>query len=158
MTEEIMPDLEKVPVYDWAIQRVARWMETSRAHLDERRIDDQLVTTTDRIVKELDKLVNALIETQNLPATSEFAEAETQGGGQEGETADSASVPTVAELLVLKAMQRDINDRTRGLDAEFDVQSASEAQLRQLAILGEDQHEVQRLTELVTRKAQGDAP
>jgi hypothetical protein len=158
MTTDIVPDLEKVPVYNWAIQRVAQWMTASRMQLDERRIDEELATTTGRIVKELEKLIAALVETQKMPGATEFAEAEAQGGGQEGDAAATASVPTVAELLVLKAMQLDINDRTLTLHGEFDAATATESQLRQLAILGEDQTEVRRLTELVVQKAQGHGP
>ncbi len=157
MTADILPDLEKVPVYDWAMQRVGGWMDASRTQLDERRIDEELVNTTARVVSELDKLIAALVETQNLPATTEFAESDGQGG-EDGQTAGAAAVPTVAELLVLKAMQIDINERTRILDSAFRADSATESQLRALAILGEDQTEVRRLTELVTEKAQGHGP
>ena len=71
-----------------------------------------------------------------------------------GGSASGPPIPTVAELLVLKGMQVDINERTRSLDEAFDPQSATETQLRQLSVIGEDQAEVRRLTELVTSRAQ----
>jgi len=86
--------------------------------------------------------------------STEFAEAEMEGGGSEGEAATTATVPTVAELLVLKAMQVDINERTRALSLQFDRDAATETRLRQLTAIGEDQAEVRRLTELVTGRAQ----
>ena len=77
-----------------------------------------------------------------------------ENGGGEGGSAAGPPVPPVAELLVLKAMQVDINERTRAFDQAFDPQSVTETQLRQLSVIGEDQAEVRRLTELVTSRAQ----
>ncbi len=154
MVAQLAPELQKVPVYDWALQRVAKWMDQSRAQLDQRTIDDELTTTTERIVRELEKLITALVETQALPQIREFEEADASSG-QDGEASSNVVVPTVAELLVLKAMQADINERTRTLNADFDPQSADEKSLRRLTVLGDDQNEVRRLTELVTERAQG---
>jgi hypothetical protein len=64
-------------------------------------------------------------------------------------------VPTVAELLVLNAMQNDINERTAALYGRFDTSNPSEKDLRQLTVIGEDQFEVRRLAELVTNRAKG---
>ncbi len=149
----VLPELEKVVVYDWALKRVTVWMEQSSNRLDAREIDETLTTTTERIARELEKLIAAVVETQSLPMSTEFAEAE-MGDGGEGQAASVAAVPTVAELLVLKAMQVDINERTRALGLQFDVDAATEAQLRKLTVIGEDQAEVRRLTELVTGRVQ----
>jgi hypothetical protein len=154
MVAGVLPDLEKVVVYDWAMKRVARWMDDSRTRLDAREIDEELRTTTDRIARELEKLIAAVVETQSLPMSTEFAEADMENGGGEGASASGPPIPTVAELLVLRGMQVDINERTRSLDEAFDPQAATETQLRQLSVIGEDQAEVRRLTELVTSRAQ----
>lgn len=154
MVTALLPELERVVVYDWALKRVARWMEESRQRLDAREIDETLTTTTARIARELEKLIAAVVETQSLPMSMEFAEAEREGGSGEGKTISGVAVPTVAELLVLKAMQVDINERTRVLGIQFDADAATEAQLRQLTVIGEDQAEVRRLTEMVTSRAQ----
>ncbi len=153
MVAALLPRLENVVVYDWALKRVTRWMEESRIRLDAREIDETLTSTTERIASELENLIAAVVETQSLPISAEFAEAEMSGGG-EGEMGGGTVVPTVAELLVLKAMQVDINERTRVLGLQFNVDAATEAQLRELTVIGEDQSEVRRLTELVTNRAQ----
>ncbi len=154
MVEVIRPQLEKVPVYDWALERVGRWMDSSRDALDARLVDEALMAMVDRVVRELEKLIGALIDTQSLPINTEFVEADGGGGGGGGASARGTikPVPTVAELLVLKAMQVDINDRTQKLSAEFDPSEATEVQLQQLTIIGEDQTEVRRLAELVTER------
>lgn len=150
MLDEITPDLEKVRVYQWALERVGRWMDDIRTALDARRVDGELLATTGRIIAELDKLLAALAETQALPPNTDFTEAD-QGG--EGQSGDSKPVPTVAELMVLRSMQHDINERTMTEGATYDPEAAGEVQLRRLRAIAEDQSEVRRLTELVTNRA-----
>ena len=151
LLHELMPELRRVPVYEWALRRVAEWMETSRGWLSSRKVDDELVAVAARIVRELDKLIKAIEETQALPTEAEFAEAE--GGGGQGRTISLKPVPAVTELLLLKAMQMDVNERTAAQHGSFDLDKATEAQLRERKMLGEDQIEVRRLTELVTARA-----
>lgn len=156
MVATTLPDLEQVAVYRWALERVGRWMDESRSALDERRVDDDLRATTERIEHELEKLITAIIATESMPLDTEFAEADSGGGGGAGDAASSAApVPTVAELLVLKAMQNDINERTATLYTRFDARNPMEKDLRLLTMIGEDQSEVRRLAELVTNRAKG---
>jgi hypothetical protein len=158
--EAMKPELEKAPVYDWALKRVQGWMQSSRDALDSRRIDDELVVTTGRVVREIERLIDALKATESTPLNEEFAEAESggSGAGAGGDQPPGKPIPTIAELLVLRAMQADINERTTGLDKVIDPRDATEAQLRELRMLGEDQAEVRRLADLVTQQAQRGAP
>ena len=151
----VLPALEKVPVYEWALERVSPWMDQSRDALDARRIDEALLALQERIARELKKLIVAIVETQSLPMESEFAEAEQTGGEGEQASGETKPVPALAELLVLKTMQIDILERTQALGGSFDADNATEEQLQRLAELGEDQVEVRRLTERVTERARG---
>jgi len=153
MVDQLLPELRKVVVYEWALQRVAAWMSSVRARLDERKIDEELIVTAGRIVRELEKLVGALVETQRLPIDAEFSDSESGGGDAAAQSVQYKALPTVAELLVLKAMQVDINERTKSLAESVDLARAGEADLRNLAMLGEDQVEVRRLTQLVISRA-----
>ena len=135
-----------------ALFRVGEWMEQSRQWLDARKVDEELVSTTARVVRELERLIAAIDELDTLPTDLKFAEAEGGGGGR-GRTMTHKPVPTIAELLVLKAMQKEISQRTRRFDQSINMQDVDEGQLRELKMLGEDQAEVGRLTELVTREA-----
>lgn len=150
--DEEIQDFEKVVVFEWALQRIADWMGESRMRLTHRNIDDELIRTTDRIVHELEKLVDAIVETQSLPMDTSFVES-ADGGGGLGQSADYKAVPTVVELLVLKTMQVDVNDRTKRLGGSVEIAEATEEQLRELRVLGEDQAEVRRLTEMVTNRS-----
>ncbi|MGD2111595.1 MAG: hypothetical protein PVI86_19635, partial [Phycisphaerae bacterium] len=149
------PDFEKVPVYRWVLGRVSKWMTDSRVRLSGRQLDRDLLVVVDRIVRELRQLINAIRETETFPLDKEFMEAEQAGGqGQGGGSGDQRPLPTLAELLVLKSMQADINERTRSIHASFDPEQATEAVLSELKIIGEDQAELRRLTERVTEGAQ----
>ena len=152
MHADLKGEVAQVPVFDWALQRVGDWMETSRQRLSDRKLDEALNETVERIVRELDRLLRAIADTESLPTEKEFAEAEMSGGGR-ASAAGHKPVPTVTELLVLKAMQVDINQRTAQWHEAFDSQSAAEQELRELTELAEDQREVHRLTAMAVQRA-----
>ncbi|UCF34514.1 MAG: hypothetical protein JSV78_04270 [Phycisphaerales bacterium] len=153
LVEQLRPELQKVVVYEWALERVTGWMQTSRTWLTSRKIDEDLIALTERIVRELERLIDAIEETQAMPLTSEFVEQAGGGGGGGAGAIQGKPVPTIAELLVLKAMQADITERTRSLGETVELKEATEEQLRELKTLGEDQAQVRRLTEMVTQRA-----
>ena len=152
--EEVRPELQKVPVFDWALNRVAGWMQSCRDWMEQRKVDQELELTAARITSELEKLIRAVRETQDMPMDQEFAEAETGGGSGTGAASQGTKpIPTVAELLVLKSMQQDIQARTKSLHEEFDPATAAEGELRELRTLGEDQAQVKSLTEMLVAKS-----
>ncbi len=155
MLDAMLPDVEEVMVYKWALDRVGRWMDDARRMLDGRTIDADLVDTTERIAAELAKLIKAIDDTQELAVDEEFAEAESGGGGGGGQKGQSKPIPTVAELLVLRAMQQDINERTSELGESVSATDPSEDDLRKIGRVGEDQAEVRKLAEMVTGRAHG---
>ena len=147
----LLPELDQVIVYRWALTRVDAWMEEARGALYERRVDKGLRGLIGRIVRELDKLIGAIEQTRSMPAEAEFSEAELGAEGGGGSPAATKPVPTMAELLVLRAMQVDINERTAALkEGHGDV---SEDRLRRIGLIGEDQIEVRRLTKMLTDRA-----
>jgi len=81
----------------------------------------------------------------DMPLDQAFTSSSGGGGGGGGKPGQSQPVPTLAELLVLRAMQQDLIDRTHALDVSGGGQDASETQLRNIKRLGEDQEEVRRL-------------
>ncbi len=144
--------IEEAVVYDWIMQRVVSGMSESQAALDQRRLTRQLLAQQDEIVAALQRLIEAIIQTESLPSADEFAEeGEGGGGGQAG--AKTKPVPTVAELIVLRTLQEDLNTRTAQAGRDFDADQATEAQLRLLQKLGEEQQRLRELTDAVTQKA-----
>ncbi len=151
---EVLPDFETVVVFRFAMERVATRMDAVRDNLVRRRIDVELVDRSQRIVHDLDRLIQAAMDTAELPIEQEFVNS----GGGEGGASDQGksrqkSVPTITELLVLKAMQVEINERTVALHRDMDPEAPTERQLRTLKVIGDDQSEVRHLTELVTKRA-----
>lgn len=155
--DEALADMEDAPVFHWSLQRVTRWMDDAADRLSRRAINGDLVELSARILHELETLSSAVDSTESLVTDPQFA-GEDQGGGgdgQGGQNAGQKPVPTVTELLVLKAMQLDINQRTRDLNTELADVQPTEAQLRQLRTLGEDQADLRRLTEKLVEEARG---
>lgn len=150
----VLPDLEKVAVYHWAMERVAGWVRHCRERLEGRRLDEELLETSNRILRELERLLAAIDQTKRMTSDEKFAEAEGGGGGQGGPSASGKPIPTVAELLVLRAMQADVNERTHSMQAELGDGQPSERLLRQVRTLGEDQAQVRALAERLTQQAQ----
>jgi len=153
LLDELLRDMEKVPVYDWVLRRVAGWMDNSRDWLIKRKIDTELVENASRIRRELDQLIAAIKETQEAPIETEFEEAESGGGSGKGRGKSQKPIPTMAELIVLKAIQININERTVQANDRVDWDDPSEMDLRKLKIIAVDQKEVQVLTNKLTAKA-----
>ncbi len=153
LLDELLIDMEKVPVYDWVLRRVAGWMDMSRDWLISRKIDTELVENNVRISRELDQLIAAIKETQDAPIETEFEEAESGGGSGQGKGKKQKPIPTMAELIVLKAIQTNINERTVSANDGIDWNDPTELDLRNLKIIAEDQTEVQSLTNKLTAKA-----
>ncbi|MCH8241715.1 MAG: hypothetical protein IH897_03765 [Planctomycetes bacterium] len=154
--DQWLPEFEKVKVFAWSLRRVSERMDRGRRQLDNRQIDEPLLRIIARIVRDLEKLVQAIVETLNLPET-EFAEAEESGSsGGRGRAAQrnaTRPVPTVTELLVLKSLQRDLVERTRRLHGEVGGLDLSEEQLRAIVEIGEDQADIGSITQMLTRQA-----
>jgi len=154
--DQWLPEFEKVKVFAWSLRRVSERMDLGRRQLDNRQIDEPLLRIIARIIRDLEKLVQAIDETMNLPET-EFAEAEEGGSsGGRGRAANpnaTRPVPTVTELLVLKSLQRDLIERTSTLHREVGGLDPSEEQLRAIVELGEDQADIGSMTQMLTQQA-----
>lgn len=152
LVSALLPDMEQAAVYRWALERVAKWMGANHESLEAREFDDENIEAAARIVRELENLIAALVQTQNMPLDTEFTEAGESGGGSSDESS-APTLPSVTELLVLKTMQNDINARTAAVYTRLDARNPTESSLRELTILGEDQTQVQKLAQMVTDRA-----
>ncbi|HEY3244357.1 MAG TPA: DUF4175 family protein [Phycisphaerae bacterium] len=151
--DELRRRMGEAVVYDWIMQRVVTGMERARSALDNRRLDRALISEQADVLTSLTRLIDAIAQTEALPPSDDFAESSSGEGGEGQGPAPNKPVPTVAELIVLRTLQADINARTAQLGADFNADAASEDQLKQLQALGEEQHQVRELTETVTQKA-----
>jgi len=156
---EVLPLLGEAAVYQWVLQDVLELSDRSSEALDRRRLDEALARDQRRIVEELDLLITALEQAVRLPGPDRYAEGGSSGGGGGPTQAGQQSpVPSVAELLVLKSMQLDLNARTARIGERFDADTASEEELRRVRQLGDRQQRIRKLTERVTQRARSDGP
>jgi hypothetical protein len=151
-TVTVRGELEQTAVYAWVMDRLAGKMTDVRTALTERRLDDGLLETEHGIVSELAQLIDALAAIETLPPPDQFADG---AGGEGGGTAapNQPPVPPVAELMVIKAMQQDLNAQTVKLHATHGGAEPTEADLRRARAIGRDQEQLRLLTERVTQKA-----
>ncbi|MFQ5491677.1 MAG: DUF4175 family protein, partial [Phycisphaerae bacterium] len=128
--QSVRPEVETVreqmgdaAVYRWVIDRVLELVSQSRQSLEERRLDEALASAQKEIVDELGVLIVALAEAVQLPPPDEYAEG---GGGQGGgaQEGDRSPIPGVAELLVLKSMQLELNTKTARQAKGYDPANA----------------------------------
>ncbi|MHC4235539.1 MAG: DUF4175 family protein, partial [Planctomycetota bacterium] len=157
--EELLPRLGEAAVYKWVLQNVLELVDRTGDALRRRRLDDTLTQDQRRIVEELDLLITALKEAARLPGPDSYAEgASSGGGGGQAHASRQSPIPGVAELLVLRTMQLNLNARTARTAADFESDSASEEQLRQLRQLGARQEQIRELTDRVTKRARSGHP
>jgi hypothetical protein len=144
-------ELERAVVYDFVLARILARMADSLERLNKRAIDADLAAEQTRIADDLDLLIAALSDIFTLPSPDEF---ERGGGVPSGaQAADAVTVPSLAELLVLKAMQTELNARTQRAAADYDPLTASEARLQQIRALAAEQQQIRSLAERVMEEA-----
>ncbi len=158
---ELVPLLDRLaeaPVYRWVMERILKAMAESQHMLRNSELEAPLTATQHRVIALIDRLIDAIDQVQKM-AREQFAAAANGGGGSGsggGPQAGGAQpVPTIAELLVLKAMQEDLRQQTADVHDRVNGRTADEAQLREIERLGHEQAELKQLTIELTAKARG---
>ena len=149
---ELRMILEVVPVFDYVLESIGEDMGDVRDALTERRLDEPLVDLGESIVRRLTQLIGAVDDTLALALPDEFADGQSgASGGWSSE--DRRPIPHVAELMVLRAIQMDLNQRTSALAGAMNPQQADEEQLDFARRLGLEQKRLRALTLRVTQQA-----
>lgn len=153
--DEHRAEMGEAPVFSFALQRISRWMREEADRLTRRAITPELPMLSRRIIRELEVLLSGIDATDAMIQKPRFAgqDGGGAGDGQSGSPSQDKPVPTLTELLVLKALQLDINERTRAAAEAMVGGEPSEEQLAALRALGEDQQELRRLTQQLTEEA-----
>ena len=81
--------------------------------------------------------------------------ADGTGGDSGAPPSPGGGVPAAAELLLVRALQLDLNARTQRAAEQMKGASPSESQLQQIHDLGRQQQELQALMESLVRQARG---
>jgi len=151
-TQTLAERLASTVVFRFVLDGILVHMNKSVESLEHRQINEALAAGQDRILDEMDTLITAMTEMYTLPAPDQFAR-ESSGGGGASQTEASASVPTLAELLVLKSMQRSLQQRIETAARDYDPDTASEQRLRQVRALADDQRRIRKLAAMLIKKA-----
>ncbi len=149
--DKLRKQAEGARVYDYVMGQVGRDMRSLAGRLDERRVDVGSRRMGETILRRLDDLLSGMAVRPADSPDAAFAEG---GGGQGGSQGKVKPVPTLAELVVLKSLQAEINRRTADLDLSGALGGAqTEGRLEEVRQLGLEQERVRQLTEEVCRRA-----
>ena len=107
-------DLADAVVFDYAHERVAALTLTSRDDLAAGRATAATLTTQDRAARVLRSLIEALEDPETEEDFREAGGGQGQGQGQQG-GGDQGTIPPIAQLKLLRAMQEEAADRTRAV-------------------------------------------
>lgn len=154
-TSGIVTELEEagVKVFRYALTIVVDRMAESGDRLQKSQTDRITQTAQEKAIYILGQLIDALEE--ELDQRRKKQQGGGQGGGQgQGE---AQLVPTLAELKMLRLMQRDVNQNTEMLhkDVEKTGKTTPEADA-EAKRLGRDQDKLKRLMESLTDPQAGD--
>ncbi|MCK6456925.1 MAG: hypothetical protein L6Q92_10410 [Phycisphaerae bacterium] len=144
--------LQSAVVYQYVCQKIEQHMR-SAADLLEAQDLTAAAARQRRAVRELDRLIGALAIEQ--PPKEQFQAAGGPPGGP-GQPTPDRPVPPLAELLVLRAMQAELND-----DAANAAPSTEELQIADdpstITQLGDRQRDIRELAERLISNARRDA-
>ncbi len=145
-------DVGETVVHGWLLERIGTRMGEVQERLTQRKLDDETTEAIASIVTRLALAIESL-DVRDVAPEDQFAEGAGEGGGGAGQQGQMKPVPTVSELKLLKHLQTDLNARTVSLDAQVRGAEASEAQLRRMRSLGQEQAEIRELTTTMFGKA-----
>ncbi|MBN1513232.1 MAG: hypothetical protein JXB13_14550, partial [Phycisphaerae bacterium] len=140
--------------FHWLMTRILADMTQSRDQLQQRQIDETLTAGQDRILTDLSRLIDAFEQLAALPPPGDSASQAGAGGQPGAPPPPEGGVPPVAELLLVRALQLDLNARTQKAAEQMTQEPPSEAQLQQIHDLGRQQQELQTLMQLLIQQAQ----
>jgi hypothetical protein len=157
-TSGIVTELEEagVKVFRYALTIVVDRMAESGARLEKSQTDRITQTAQEKAIYILGQLVEALEEELDQRKKKK-KKSQGQGQGQ-GQGKKPKLVPTLAELKMLRLMQRDVNQSTETLqkDVEKAEKMTPEADA-EAKRLGRDQGKLKQLMESLTDPEAGDA-
>jgi hypothetical protein len=107
---EIVKKLEEAPVFQWVLQTAKDDMSEAVARLKKEETGVATQEIEEDVIKKLSDLIEALRKERNKPDKG--------GGGGGGGGGKQPLVPPLAELRMLKIMQRDVNARTKKIDED----------------------------------------
>ena len=140
-TKVIVKKLADSPVFEWVLQTCTDDMNEAATRLDKEESGVATQEIQEDVIRKLGELIEALRKERSTPKGG--------GGGGGGGGGKQPLVPPLAELKMLRIMQRDVNLKTKKIDEEVsktkqnDLSKDQKDRLRRAAVKEE---EISRIT------------
>jgi hypothetical protein len=140
-TKVIVKKLADSPVFEWVLQTCTDDMKEAATRLDKEESGVSTQEIQEDVIRKLGELIEALRKERSTPKGG--------GGGGGGGGGKQPLVPPLAELKMLRIMQRDVNLKTKKIDEEVsktkqtDLSKDQKDRLRRAAVKEE---EISRIT------------
>lgn len=169
----VKKELSAAPVYARLLERAARAMERAGERLGtlvrespepQTLPDADVVRDQGEAMRRLDQLLASLKEAQEEPRPLSRGGGEGEGAGEGGPNGPPRddSLPPLAQMRLLRSLQKEVNDRTEAFRRQHpDAEKLSEADKVQLQELRREQKEVADLLDQLTQppdERPGDEP
>jgi hypothetical protein len=154
-TKELIEKLEGAPVFALTLKRAAENMDAAAQRLSKRQTDEETQRAEKSAGKRFKQLIDALKPDPAKGGGQQRGGGDGAGGGGGGGADDS--IPTTAQLKMLKQLQQEINERTELFDdLRRRPNGLTEAQEAELKTLEEEQRAVGDLARDLTRPRRDD--
>ncbi len=151
-TSKVRARMDGAPVYAWVLEQIGVDMGRLAERMERRQADTESGRLAESILERLDYLIAGL--DLEPPEDKQEQDKFAEGGGGGGQAGKVKPVPTVAELLVLKSLQADLNRRTQRADLERQMaDEPTEQQLERIRTLGDEQKRIRALAERIIQGA-----
>jgi hypothetical protein len=138
-TRDTAERLGSAAAFKLALEGAAAEMELTAQSLRERKTDGRTQRTAENAIRRYQHLLDAL-KPRKGSGKGEGGQGGGGGQGQGGQQGGGSDMPTsLAELVLIKIMQEDVNARTRQLDGERKRQGLAPEESAELRRLGEEQ-------------------
>ena len=143
-------------VFQWVLQTAGDDMNEAASRLDKEESGLATQEVQDDAIKKIGDLIEALRKERTKPKQGGVG----GGGGGGGK---QPLVPPIAELKMLRIMQRDVNQRTKKIDEEIAKATAgkkdmSKDQRDRLRRAASKEGEIARITDKIARDLNGPPP
>ncbi|MBD3674651.1 MAG: hypothetical protein HUJ26_14100 [Planctomycetaceae bacterium] len=155
---ELKTALEEIGAVKLALAHLLETMNQSHQHLSDRELPPAVSTTMPRSLRQFEILIDVLERLANESENDEASEQQADNGEQE-ESAEEDQKTVYVELLLLRAVQQQIQEEARELSRQEFEEGSSEETRKAWQRLETEQAEVLRLLEeIITRQQQEQAP
>ncbi len=148
------PELMEAAIFSHVHGQVDRWCTAVSESLSAGEVGTSVTDRQQRIADSIARLIKSLEDLIVPP--ERFAGAGGQPGGGQGAGSPAPLIPPVAELMLLRGMQEQVNEQTTDIDRRGDLEAPQRHE--RLAELGEEQRELLRLGQEMAEALQQGTP